>query len=138
SAVERRFGKGSRPTAIIMTHGHFDHVGALEDLARRWNVPVYAHPMEMQYLDGTASYPPPDPGVGGGLMARLSPLYPRGPVNVGERLQPLPDDGTVPGMAGWTWIHTPGHTVGHIALWRASDRTLVAGDAFITTNQESA
>ena len=41
-------------------------------------------------------------------------------------------------MPGWRAIHTPGHTPGHVALWRESDRTLLAGDAFITTRQESA
>src|SRR4028118_78297 len=41
-------------------------------------------------------------------------------------------------MPEWRWIHTPGHTPGHISLWRESDRTIIAGDAFITTNQESA
>ncbi len=40
-------------------------------------------------------------------------------------------------MRGWSWIHTPGYTPGHISLWRESDRTLIAGDAFVTTNQES-
>jgi glyoxylase-like metal-dependent hydrolase (beta-lactamase superfamily II) len=32
-AAEKRFGAGSKPAAIVMTHGHFDHVGALKDLA---------------------------------------------------------------------------------------------------------
>ena len=41
-------------------------------------------------------------------------------------------------MPGWQWIHTPGHTPGHASLWRASDRCLIAGDALITTKQESA
>lgn len=41
-------------------------------------------------------------------------------------------------MPGWHWLHTPGHTPGHISLWRPSDRLMVAGDAFITTRQESA
>jgi glyoxylase-like metal-dependent hydrolase (beta-lactamase superfamily II) len=35
-------------------------------------------------------------------------------------------------------VHTPGHTRGHVAFWREADRTLIAGDAFITTDQESA
>jgi glyoxylase-like metal-dependent hydrolase (beta-lactamase superfamily II) len=39
--------------AIIMTHGHFDHVGVLEDLAETWQAPVYAHELERPYLDGT-------------------------------------------------------------------------------------
>ncbi len=50
----------------------------------------------------------------------------------------LPDDGSVPEMGGWRWLHTPGHTPGHMALWREADRTVNAGDAFITTRRESA
>ena len=136
--AEERFATKGPPAAIIMTHGHFDHVGALVSLAERWGVPVFAHTLELPYFNGRASYPPPDPHVGGGLMAALSPLYPRGPVDVGAQLQPLPEDGTVPFLPEWRWIHTPGHAPGHISLWRERDRAMVAGDAFITTNQESA
>jgi glyoxylase-like metal-dependent hydrolase (beta-lactamase superfamily II) len=136
-AAASRFGEKSLPAAIILTHGHFDHVGALESLSKRWNVPVYAHPLELPYVEGRSSYPPPDPSVGGGMMATISPLYPRGPVDVSNWALPLPEDGSVPGMPGWRWIHTPGHTPGHVSLWRALDRTLIAGDAFITTAQES-
>jgi glyoxylase-like metal-dependent hydrolase (beta-lactamase superfamily II) len=138
SAASERFGSEARPAAVILTHGHFDHVGALEDLADEWDAPVYAHPLEFPYLNGQASYPPGDPSVGGGLMAALARLYPRGPVNVGARLQALPDDGTLPGMPGWRYTHTPGHTVGHVSFWREADRTLIIGDAFVTTAQESA
>jgi glyoxylase-like metal-dependent hydrolase (beta-lactamase superfamily II) len=137
-AAEKRFGPNSRPAAIVMTHGHFDHVGALEDLAQRWQVPVYAHRLELPYLNGSAAYPAPDPTVGGGMMAWVSPLYPTSPVDVGQWLRVLPEDGSVPGMPGWRWVATPGHTPGHVALWREADRTLIAGDAFITTRQESA
>lgn len=137
-AANERFTKDARPAAIIMTHGHFDHIGSLEELAKRWDVPIYAHELELPYLNGQAAYPPPDPGVGGGLMSLLSPLFPRGPINVSRWLQPLPTDGTVPGMPGWRWIHTPGHTPGHVSLWRAVDCTLLSADAFITTAQESA
>jgi glyoxylase-like metal-dependent hydrolase (beta-lactamase superfamily II) len=137
-AAEARFGAGARPSAILLTHGHFDHVGVLEDLAAQWDAPVFAHPLEHPYLNGTAAYPAPDPGVGGGLVARLSPLFPTKPVDVADRLAPLPEDGTVPTLAGWRWIHTPGHAPGHVSFWRESDRSLVAGDAFVTTAQESA
>jgi glyoxylase-like metal-dependent hydrolase (beta-lactamase superfamily II) len=59
-------------------------------------------------------------------------------VNVSRWLRTLPADGSVPEMPGWRWLHTPGHTPGHVSLWRDADRTIVAGDAFITTRQESA
>ncbi len=137
-AARERFGEGSRPAAIILTHGHFDHIGALEHLAQQWDAPVFAHPLEKPYLDGSASYPPPDPSVGGGLMSLLSPLFPRSPIDVSSRLQMLPEDNSVPFMPGWKWIHVPGHTPGQVALWRESDRIIVAADAFITTRQESA
>ena len=39
-AAEERFGAGARPAAIILTHGHFDHVGTVKKLAARWNMPV--------------------------------------------------------------------------------------------------
>jgi len=137
-AAEERFGKDARPAAIIMTHGHFDHAGALETLAEDWDVPIYAPELELPYLNGTASYPPADATVGGGMMALLSPMYPRSPYNVSRWLQPLPAVGNIPHMAGWKWIHVPGHTPGQVALWREGDRVLIAADAFITTRQESA
>lgn len=137
AAAEARFGRGARPAAIVLTHGHFDHVGALEDLAREWDAPVWAHSLEKPYLDGSASYPPAAPRVGGGGIARLSKLFPRDPVDVSDRLKILPEDGGVPPMPGWRWIHVPGHSVGQVALWREADRSLIAGDAFVTTAQES-
>jgi glyoxylase-like metal-dependent hydrolase (beta-lactamase superfamily II) len=136
AAAAARFGPAP-PSAIVLTHGHFDHVGALPALVEDWDVPVYAHAMEMPYVTGKSSYPPPDPLVGRGAMAVLSRAYPRGPIDLGSRVRELPADGTVPGAEGWRWLHTPGHTAGHVALYRDGDRVLLSADAITTTKQES-
>ena len=137
-AAAERFGEYSRPQAIVLTHAHFDHVGALEALLDRWSVPVYAHHMELPYVTGRADYPRPDPTVGRGLLARMSPLFPQRGIDVSGRVHALPRDGSVPGLDGWQWVATPGHSPGHISLFRSSDRALIAGDAVTTTRQESA
>lgn len=131
-----QFG-GGPPNAIVLTHAHFDHVGAIDNLIESWNVPVYAHREELPYVTGERSYPAPDPSVGGGLMARMAALYPRRPIDLGARVRELPDDGSVPGLPGWRSIHTPGHTAGHVSLFREVDRALIVGDAFCTTKPES-
>jgi len=136
-AAERRFGSGKRPSAIILTHGHFDHVGAILELIRHWRVPVYAHSAEMPYLTGQESYPEPDPSVDSGLVAKMSPLFPIRPIQLGEYIHSLSEDGSVPFLPDWKWLHTPGHTRGHISLFREHDRVLVAGDAVVTVKQES-
>ncbi len=138
AAATQLFGEGSRPQAIILTHGHFDHVGSVIDLAKRWDVPVYAHEKELPYLQGEADYPPGDPTVSPGMLAKLSPLYPNKGIDLGSLVQPLPGQSRVPFADDWQWIHTPGHTPGHISLLREIDGVLIAGDAFTTTAQESA
>lgn len=137
-AAAERFGPRSRPAAIVLTHGHFDHVGAVRELAERWDAPVYAHRLELPYLTGRSAYPPGDPTVGGGAMARLAAVYPRGPIDLGQRVQPFPEGFQIPGLAEWRIVDTPGHSPGHVSLFRERDRLLVVGDAFVTVRQESA
>lgn len=128
---------GARPpAAIVLTHGHLDHIGALQALLRRWPVPVYAHPLELPYLSGQVAYPFPDPSVGGS-MSLLSPALVPGPFDFRPPVQPLEEGGALPALPEWRWLHTPGHSTGHISLWRAADRSVVAGDAVVTTRQES-
>lgn len=135
--VEEHFGENSKPKAIILTHGHFDHVGAAVDIVAKWGVQVYAHEAELPYVTGKLSYPEPDGSVEGGLVAKMSPLFPNEPINLGNHVEPLPSDGTIPHMNGWKWIHTPGHSPGHVSLFRENDRALIVGDAFVTVKQES-
>lgn len=135
--AEKRFGASSRPHAIILTHGHFDHVGSVIKLAEHWDVPVYIHELEMPYVTGQRDYPLADSTVDKGMVAKLSPTFPHTSIDISFRAVALPNDGTCPGMPGWKWIHTPGHTDGHVSLFRAKDRTLLVGDAFTLTKQES-
>ncbi|UOE96406.1 MBL fold metallo-hydrolase [Alkalihalobacillus sp. LMS39] len=135
--TEKRFGEGSKPKAIILTHGHFDHVGAIIELVKHWQVPVYAHELELPYVTGKISYPNPDTTVEGGMVAKLSSLFPNEPINLGDHVTALPQDNTVPYMPGFAWIHTPGHTPGHVSFFREEDRCLLVGDAFVTVKQDS-
>jgi glyoxylase-like metal-dependent hydrolase (beta-lactamase superfamily II) len=135
--IAELFGETARPQAIVLTHGHFDHVGSLVPLLEEWRVPVYAHELELPYLTGKKDYPPGDPGVDAGLVAKMSPMFPNHGINIGDQVQKLPEDGSIPVMPGWKWLHTPGHTPGHVSLFREQDRALIAGDAFVTVKQES-
>ncbi len=134
-AAKRRFGRASKPVAILLTHGHFDHSGNVDALARYWDVPVYAHALELSYLAGRSQYPPQDPTVGGAL-AFLSRVFPPGghrPV----KTKVLPLGNHLPAMPEWRWIHTPGHTPGHVSFFRDTDRVLLTGDALATMDLDS-
>ena len=135
SVATARYGTRP-PEAVLLTHGHFDHAGSALALSKAWNAPIYAHELELPYLTGSSDYPPQDPTVGGAI-AMMSRAFPHSGYDFGKRVRALPDDGRVPGLPEWTWLHTPGHTPGHVSFYRESDRTLLAGDAFATMNLDS-
>ncbi len=133
-AANARFGSNARPDAIVLTHGHFDHAGCALDLAEEWDVPIYAHRLELPYLSGRSQYPPPDPTIGGAIafLCRFVPTRAR---DFGSRLHELPNELTA--MQGWEFVSTPGHSPGHVCFFRSSDRILICGDALATVNMDS-
>ncbi|WP_232336762.1 MBL fold metallo-hydrolase [Planococcus lenghuensis] len=137
SAAAERFGEDHQLQAILLTQGHFDHVGGLIDILEQHPVPVYAHPEELPYITGKKDYPKGDSTVEGGLVAKISPEFPVEGINIGKHAHPLPADGSVPGLPEWKWIHTPGYTQGHVSYFREQDRLLIVGDAFLTVQQDS-
>ena len=135
-AAEARYGHGARPQAILLTHGHPDHSGNAAALSDFWNVPIYAHRLELPFIQGKSKYPPSDPTVGG-AMAMLTRAFPSTLNDLGSRVEAFPEGGVIPGLPGWEWLPTPGHSPGHVSFFRAGDRTLLAGDALTTINLDS-
>ncbi len=136
-AAQKRFGL-IPPAAIVLTHGHFDHVGSLVHLLEVWpGVQVYAHLLEHPFLNGSQAYPEPDPTAEGGMLGKIASYYPNEPINVTEALQALPTDGSLPFLPDWKCVHVPGHSPGQVALFREKDRMLISADAFVTVRQDS-
>jgi glyoxylase-like metal-dependent hydrolase (beta-lactamase superfamily II) len=145
AVVRSILGPGLAPSAILLTHAHPDHAGSARELAEAWRCPVYAHPAELPLATGDFA-----------AMARYA-----GPLDrwlilpvmraIGSRrrevalaasslagiVDPLGPEGVIPGVGGWRWIHTPGHTPGHVAYVRERDRVVVSGDAILTLEVNS-
>jgi glyoxylase-like metal-dependent hydrolase (beta-lactamase superfamily II)/ubiquinone/menaquinone biosynthesis C-methylase UbiE len=126
SAAETLFGVGAKPRAIVLTHVHPDHAGSAFELAQMWDVTVYVHPDEI---------PLPPSGRVIGALARVERrwMFPSGQ----DGLSPIDPNVGVPGLPEWQVIPTPGHTPGHLALFREGDRALITGDAVLTVNLNS-
>ena len=143
SAAESLFGAGARPAAILLTHIHPDHSGSALELARLWDLPVHVHPSELPLAPGgyLPEYANP---LDRWLIAPILRLMPRRKVEASLSRNSL--QGTarafdpaagVPGLPDWQAVPTPGHTPGHVAFFRGSDRVLITGDAVLTVNLNS-
>ena len=105
---------GAKAKAILLTHGHFDHVTAMEELRRDLGVSVYACEQEQAVLAD------PDKNLsvqfqGGGLHLKADMLL---------------KDGETFEAAGYTFqmLHTPGHTVGGCCYYLPEEEALFCGD----------
>jgi glyoxylase-like metal-dependent hydrolase (beta-lactamase superfamily II) len=70
-------------------------------------------------------------------MAFLCRFFPSAPPYLAEYLHDLPENGDVPGLPGWRWIHTPGHAPGHVAFFEELESRLLGGDACTTMDLDS-
>lgn len=103
------------PDAILLTHGHFDHVWGVDKLLALYPVPVYLHPADQDISSQmTAGFP---------SVQSLSFLQHHfTTVDLA--------DGEVVTTAGTAWkvMHTPGHTPGSVCFYSAENNLLLSGD----------
>jgi glyoxylase-like metal-dependent hydrolase (beta-lactamase superfamily II) len=140
AAAESVFGKESAATAILLTHDHPDHAGSARELAGEWGCPVWVHPEELPLVIGgvPAFYTYANPLDRWVILPWLRALGSRRTESMVARAslkdvaRPLDRGGSIPGLPDWVAVHTPGHTPGHVALFRPEDRVLITGDALVT------
>ena len=116
-AAERIFRKISdmegKPVAVLLTHGHFDHILALEEVRKKYAVPVYAEEEEEAVLEN------PEWNLSGWQGLSLSAKADR-----------LLTDGDVLQLAGMEIhvLHTPGHTRGSCCYYIPDQKMAFTGD----------
>jgi hydroxyacylglutathione hydrolase len=100
--------------AIVLTHAHLDHVGAVEAIRHRAKVPVYLHPADDELLANV-------PFQGRLFGIEIPPVAPADRTLAhGERI--------AFGDLELEVRHTPGHSPGGVCLYIATERALIAGD----------
>lgn len=123
-------GQGIAPThlrRILITHADLDHIGGLRRLKAESGAPVCCHAVEAEYVRGLKSKPP-SPTLLGYLTRPLFLLVDR----IYKPGAPVVEELVIEGHVtpeGFTVIHTPGHSPGHMALLHKERGILIAGDA---------
>ena len=111
--------RGREVAAHVVTHAHPDHFGSSHAVCEEFGIPLWAGAGDAEAIE--TAKPVPAPGRLPALLARgkMPPPHP-----VARRL--------VEGdrVGSFTVLDVPGHSPGHIALWRESDRTLLCGDVY--------
>ena len=129
----KKAGKDPRDIRrMIITHAHTDHTGSAAAISNELNIPVWAHADAARLVEQGRPGEAPlqvSPGLMNQLIYQL--FIRRGgniePFNIARRLidgEILP----IGGPGGVKVIHTPGHSVGHLALFLQADRALIAAD----------
>ncbi|MBQ1548725.1 MAG: MBL fold metallo-hydrolase [Lachnospiraceae bacterium] len=113
--VERIEDSRLRPVAILLTHGHFDHAGAAEELKKKYGIKIYAFEGERETLKN------PIFNLSGDMFS-LPEEY-----SADEYLK----DNEKTTLAGLTFttLHTPGHTPGGCGFYFSEEKILFAGDS---------
>jgi glyoxylase-like metal-dependent hydrolase (beta-lactamase superfamily II) len=128
----------------VLTHMHMDHVGLAARVRHAAGAPVLMGRLDAERMAHAAAHPEEEAEYRAELFRRCGAppewiaavqeghagaraLAP--PVRVDGVLDG--DAGDVPGAGGWRHVWTPGHTAGHVSLFRAEDGVLVAGDAVL-------
>ncbi|MBS2969679.1 MBL fold metallo-hydrolase [Metabacillus sp. KIGAM252] len=107
--------RGLKPLAILLTHAHFDHIGAVDEVRGRWNVPVYVHKKEKDWL--------PSPELNGSHFFQAGPIHAR-----------PADEFVLPGepltFKDFTFqvLYTPGHSPGSVSYYHEETKAVFSGD----------
>jgi hydroxyacylglutathione hydrolase len=116
--------EGRSISAIALTHAHGDHAGAMKRLAARFGVPVWCGTADREATEtGRLVLSPALDRPGLSTVVNAAAGFDGTPV-----ARTLADGDSL--TAGFTVLHTPGHSPGHVSFWRETDRTLICGDVF--------
>ncbi len=123
--IERQLSD-SDLSAHALTHVHPDHQGASHRICTDRDIPLWCGEHDVAAMEVAGSVTPPKAPA---AVRRFQERFWVGPPHPVARALREGDE-----VAGFTVLETPGHTAGHIAFWRQSDRVLIAGDVINTIN----